>query len=661
MHLHTAFKTKYLFAFIFMLFIILLPTRPVCAVSSSVCGSESGETELMALSDDTYSDALLSFDSKNDIDLDVPEGWELYRTLAPSVSTVTVAVIDTGIDFMHEDLKARLWTNPGEIPDNGIDDDGNGYVDDIYGWNFCDDSGNICEYPSEEDSDTVPNPFLKDNHGTHVAGIIAAEADNDAGIAGIASCGDVRIMVLKVHDGENLGNVEKAAEAVRYAEAMGASVCNISWGTYSNNSSLFKAISDSSMLFCAAAGNEGEDNDLLSVFPGCYDLPNVISVTYTDNDGKLTSLSNYGKLSVDCAVPATDVYSTTVGGYGYMSGSSMAVPHVSGIAALLFSLDESYTAAEVRSIILDSLKPLDTLDGFTIRGGIPSLYNALLYSQGLYENTEPVDTVPPEIFTSKKFTPEGIEITVEVTDEGGSGVDSVKYLYGKQEAETFKGGFGGMLLDHGKALIQKGGKYTFYAIDAAGNETVKTILVTEDTLAPTFKNTAFSVSSDYSYFTVTGSVSDKQSGLKSLKYLKGLHSADDFSKNKNTAVEVIDDSFSFKVSESGIYTLLARDNAGNKSIFTIRCYIRRAQSVNIVRKKKTIGIGEKITLRPEVTPVGSTDSLTYKSSNKKVCKVSKSGIITGIGEGTATVTVKTSSGCSDTIKITVINRSSLPQ
>jgi len=243
----------------------------------------------------------------SDADIDYPEAWELSR---PAEATeVIVAVIDTGVDYDHPDLAANMWMNPGEDPTNGVDDDANGYVDDYYGYDFAGDAGR------PPDSDPMDVDILP-GHGTHVAGTAAAVRDNGHGIAGVHH--GARIMVLKASaDGFDLPD-SAAIGAIEYAIMMKTSGYNIvainaSYGGASFNALAKDAIEEAGnvgIVFCAAAGNDGLDNDIFPHYPAGYDLSNIIAVAATDSDDELASFSNYGSTSVDLAAPGVDTYST---------------------------------------------------------------------------------------------------------------------------------------------------------------------------------------------------------------------------------------------------------------------------------------------------------------------------------------------------------------
>lgn len=303
----------------------------------------------------------------DDSDIDAPEAWDITT----GSSTVIVAVIDTGVDYTHPDLAANMWTNTGEIAGNNVDDDNNGFIDDIYGWDFA-----------NNDND----PFDDYGHGTHVAGTIGAVTDNGIGIAGIAW--NVKIMAVKFLDASGGGTLDGAIQAINYASQNGASISNNSWGGGGYYAALHDAIEAAAArdhLFIAAAGNDGMDNDFSPAYPASYDLDNVISVAATDHDDQLAWFSNYGETSVDLAAPGVDILSTlpTSGplssptGYGTLSGTSMATPHVSGVAALLRAYHPTWTYTQIIDQILANTDAVESLDGVVATGGRLNAYRAL--------------------------------------------------------------------------------------------------------------------------------------------------------------------------------------------------------------------------------------------------------------------------------------------
>lgn len=275
---------------------------------------------------------------------------------------LVVAVIDTGVDFSHPDLSGRKWVNPGESgggkATNGIDDDGNGFVDDVNGADFWNNDG---------------NPFDDSNHGTHVSGTIAGSV-NDQGIVGVAP--NVKIMALKFLSAEGGGSISGAIEAITYAKNKGAKISNNSWGGFPFNEALKEAIEESGSLFVAGAGNGGsdfigDDNDVTPFYPASFDSPNILSVTAIDNQGTLGFFSNFGATSVDISAPGVHILSTFPGNsYAYALGTSMATPHAAGVAALAASVDPALLSDPValKNHVMDTGKPLPATSGKSVTG-----------------------------------------------------------------------------------------------------------------------------------------------------------------------------------------------------------------------------------------------------------------------------------------------------
>ena len=293
-------------------------------------------------------------------DAGAAEAWE--KTTG---SGATIAVIDTGIDISHEDLAENIWVNADEIPDNGIDDDGNGYIDDVNGWNFSGDNNAVY--------DSVYT--LGENHGTHIAGTIAAVKDNKKGIAGVAP--SAKIMPLKVFV-DGMAYTSDIIKAIQYAEAQGVRIVNCGWGAAYNNPALKEAIEASGMLFVCAAGNHGADIDTSPVYPAAFDCENIITVASVNRYGNLSGFSNYGEKAVDAAAPGEDIYGTLPGdGYGSMSGTSMAAAFGSGEAALLLALDNAESARDLKARIIDYADRLSTLTEKVYGSSMISCVNSL--------------------------------------------------------------------------------------------------------------------------------------------------------------------------------------------------------------------------------------------------------------------------------------------
>ena len=307
------------------------------------------------------------------MDINISPAWELYQQ-APSKRQTVVAVIDTGIDTQHPDLAEAIWTNEDEIPGDGIDNDGNGYIDDVHGWDFFYDNNQI--YLGSED-----------NHGTHGAGTIAAGRGND-GIAGITDNQYVKLMVLKaLGTEEGKGAPEDIVEAIHYAEANGAVICNLSFGSTQYDESVAQAIQNSKMLFVVAAGNgdqlgNGYDIDVNPVYPASLPYDNLITVGNILFDGNLDESSNYGAQSVDLAAPGVYILSTVSGGsYGYMSGTSMAAPMVTGAAAMIYSSHPELDVLGVKQVLLSSVRQTQQLAGKVLTGGMLDVGAAMAYGQ----------------------------------------------------------------------------------------------------------------------------------------------------------------------------------------------------------------------------------------------------------------------------------------
>ena len=348
-----------------------------------------------------------------DADIDGPEAWELTT----GSSEVVVGVIDTGVDYTHPDLYLNMWINQDEIPStigsmlsdmdgddlftffdlnhlanashvsdlnsngfidagdllvdqnwaDGTDTDGNGFKDDFVGWDFVNNDN---------------NPFDDNAHGTHVSGTIGAMGNNSTGIVGVNW--NARIMALKFLDAGGSGYTSGAVQAVQYATAMGAKLTSNSWGGGGASTALsdaIKASRNAGMLFIAAAGNDGKNNDSQPSYPANYELDNVISVAATNHNDNRASFSNYGAETVDLGAPGVSILSTTPGnGYSSFSGTSMATPHVAGVAALAWSATPNSTYQEVRDAIFAGVDPVSSMADVTVTGG---RLNALATLQNL--------------------------------------------------------------------------------------------------------------------------------------------------------------------------------------------------------------------------------------------------------------------------------------
>ncbi|MCA2945498.1 S8 family serine peptidase, partial [Microcystis sp. M011S1] len=303
-----------------------------------------------------------------DADIDAPEAWDI-QTGNPNL---VIGVLDTGVDYNHPDLAGNIWTNPGEIAGDGIDNDGNGYIDDIRGWDFA--------YNDNNPSDVQ-------GHGTHVSGTIAGKGNNGVGVTGLAW--NAKIMPLKFLNDQGSGSTSNAILAINYAKDKGVKLTNNSWGGGGYSQALYDAINaagQAGALFIAAAGNNGNNNDANPFYPASYNLANIISVAATNRNDQLVTFantggwwgSNYGLTSVDLGAPGSEIYSTTPNNtYATYSGTSMASPHVAGAAALLWSQNPTWTAQQVKNTLMNTGDPLASLAGKTVSGKRLNVFNAL--------------------------------------------------------------------------------------------------------------------------------------------------------------------------------------------------------------------------------------------------------------------------------------------
>jgi subtilisin family serine protease len=362
------------------------------AQSPGVLCSPNFIRKASALPNDPGFSYLHGLENGSGYDIDAPEAWD---TTTGSDAPV-VAVIDTGIDYLHEDLAQNMWRNSGEIPDNGIDDDGNGVVDDVHGYNAVANSG---------------DPMDDHYHGTHCAGTIGAAGNNGIGITGVNW--RVKLMGVKFLNSQGSGGSVEELRSYDYVLRMkqrGVKIVAISasyGGGGANEIALeyIRRLGDAGVLFIAAAGNESENNDDNPSYPANYPVENVISVAAVDQSGDLASFSNYGQHTVDIAAPGVSIISTVPGSqYGELSGTSMATPHVSGVAALLASAGPNRSWLDIRNAILQGSVQLSSLSGLVANAralNARSALDAFLASQPSPQPTprptpEPQPTPAPE-------------------------------------------------------------------------------------------------------------------------------------------------------------------------------------------------------------------------------------------------------------------------
>lgn len=383
------------------------------------------------------------------VDIDAAHAWQMET----GSKNVIVAVIDTGVNYNERDLADNIWTNLAEKNGRtGVDDDTNGYVDDIHGYDFVTSTG---------------DPMDVFGHGTHCSGTIGAKANDGYGVVGVAW--NVQIMPIRFLDDSGSGSLENAVLSIDYATKMKATIMSNSWGGGGFSQALLDSINrakDAGILFVAAAGNESNDNDANPAYPASYEVDNIISVAAIDARGRMADFSNFGKKSVHVGAPGVDILSHTMAGLESWSGTSMATPHVSGVAALLYSQDTTQTFAQVKARILASAKPVSGLRGRTTTGGMVNAYYALTNTQAPPDQNDPFNwqkdsasfssphpykdsytatqtfTVPGAnqvaVYFSKFMTEAGYD-KVEFFDKNGTSVGSISGQLGDTFGPTVDG------------------------------------------------------------------------------------------------------------------------------------------------------------------------------------------------------------------------------
>lgn len=339
------------------------------------------------------------------LDINARQAWEIET----GSKEIIVGVIDTGIDYRHQDIQANMWVNEEEFNgEPGVDDDGNGYIDDIYGVNFINDSG---------------DPMDDHGHGTHVAGTIGATGNDGLGMVGVAW--NVRLMGLKFLSSGGSGSLANAIKAIDYATEMGAHLTNNSWGGGGFSQLLYDSIERSQkagQLFVAAAGNSSSNNDVRPGYPASYDIDNIVSVAAVDRNGGLARFSSYGATTVHVGAPGVDVFSATPNNrYATWSGTSMASPHVAGLAALLLSHDGDLSYLDVKERMVNTARPLASLNGKTISGGMIDAYLALINEEPPADPNDPAnwDSYDVTISTPHPY-PNNYQRTYMLSQEGAS-------------------------------------------------------------------------------------------------------------------------------------------------------------------------------------------------------------------------------------------------
>ncbi len=368
----------------------------------------------------------------NDADMDVPEAWDLIT----DASNVIIAIVDSGCRRSHQDLNANIWVNAGEIAGNGIDDDGNGKIDDINGWDFLGNDN---------------NPSDQDGHGTNVAGCIGMVGDNGVGSTGV--CWQAQMMILK--DGDTFPQVALSAAAIEYAAMNGAISCNFSTGygggSYPVLQAAVNVAQTAGMIICVAAGNSSTNLNTTSDFPATYTNDNLIVVAATDNDDNLTNFSSFGNVHVDVAAAGLDVYTTSRfsnSSYGLVSGTSFSAPLTTGVVGLIRAYNPGASYQSVRTALINTSDPVGSLSGMVAANGRINLFAALnLIGPGGGASTPTPDPMtfltPPAVLNSTSITmtatpatPAPVEYKFTLTASTGTGGSSSPWMTSATYVQT---------------------------------------------------------------------------------------------------------------------------------------------------------------------------------------------------------------------------------
>jgi subtilisin family serine protease len=472
-------------------------------------------------------------------------------------SSVVVAVLDTGIDLDHPDLAGNLWQNPGEIPGNDIDDDGNGYVDDINGI----DAYNHDSVPDDDSDATVAG------HGTHVAGIIGAVGNNALGVTGLGW--DTKLMALKCLgitdlDGANADAIECVTYAIDQKLNHGVNVVaiNTSWGGDQSPYSAFledavQAAADAGIVWVCSAGNDGHDVDANPRYPVCYDSPAILAVAAsiladpgnpTEADDDLAGFSNWGATTIDLAAPGRNIYSTiNTGGYGWKSGTSMASPQVAGAIALCAAQFPAETALQRVDRVLTGVDPVASLDGLVASGGRLNIFGALSVTADDMKPSTTAEGVDGDWHAAP------VDVTFAATDGSGIGVGHTEYKLDDGDW-TADAGAGVSVSTDGSHTVQ------YRSVDKAGyvEDAQSAGPIKIDATAPEASIAGYTAGWHPGPLEVTLSASDATSGVAGLEYRIGTSGEWTAADPAGTGVEVSGD---------GVHTLQwrAADAAGNSS------------------------------------------------------------------------------------------------
>lgn len=565
-----------------------------------------------AIPNDSMFSQQWGLNNANNNDINGPEAWDV----AQGDKNIVIAVIDSGVDYTHPDLQGQIWSNPGEIPNNNRDDDGNGFVDDIRGWDF-----------GAGDN----NPMDENDHGTHVAGIIGANSNNNRGVTGINW--NVQIMPLKFMNAQGQGSTSAAIRALNYAVANGARVSNNSWGGGAFSQALFDAIQAANRqnhIFVAAAGNDGVNTDSGNNFPSTYDLPNIISVAASDQSDRLTNFSNFGVRSVDLAAPGAQIMSTVRnGGYRSMSGTSMAAPFVTGVAGLVLSQNPNLSAAEIKAALLDNVDPVSSLSGRILTGG---RLNALKAVNGVPSTVPPPTTTTPVEITPPALNQLMIGDTLQLSATGGDGVYSwrssntaVATINNSGMLTAQNAGTTRVTASDGNGLLSTAVTITVNT-QAVNNLIISPANISQINLNENIQLNASGGVAPYSWQSNNPSVADITVGTTNSQIANI---------NPNAAG-------SFRVTATD-----ANGNTAQTGLITVNA----SSPLIITAAQTSINIAQTL----QLSISGGTSPYTWRSSRPSIIAVGSGGLVEGLAEGSSSISVTDSAGNTTSVNIQVIN------
>jgi molybdopterin synthase catalytic subunit len=587
------------------------------------------------LPNDPMFSSLWGLNNANNFDIDGPAGWDI-TTGDPNF---VVADIDTGTQLDHPDLAANIWTNPGEIPGNGIDDDGDGYVDDVHGYDFFSNDG---------------DPTDEHGHGTHTAGTIGAVGNNGAGVCGVNwHC---KLMTLRFLGPSGSGSSADAIRALEYCVLKGVKVSNNSYGGDGFEQAFMDAIEATKSvghIFCAAAGNANNNNDLNPFYPAGYTNDNVISVAAVDSNGNRAGFSNYGATTVQLGGPGVGIISTyPTNTYASLSGTSMATPHVAGVVALVYSHFPTWTYTQVRNRVLSTTKPTASLAGLTVTGGMVDAYNALVDTAPLVAITSPTNGASIVQGSSITFTGSATDAQDGDLTSSMTWTDSVMGAIGSGAT------FSRSDLSVGSHTI------TASATDAAGHVSSNSVTITVNNTAPTVTISAPANNTTVNQgtsVTFTGTASDAQDGNKTASIV--------WTSSLNGQIGT-GATFSRSDLKAGTHTITAKvtDAGGLSGSATITLIVKNTAptvSITAPANNSSFATGAAVTFKGTASDAqdgGLSSTIVWSSNIQGTLGSGATLTVSNLAVGTHTITAKVtdSGGLSATATITVTITGPIP-